>query len=1044
VITIFWKSKIHAMNPKKLLFLLLFFSAFAGAAFGQARIQVIHNSADLAATTVDVWLDNTLLIDDFAFRNASPFIDAPAGVSFEVRIQPSTSTDTVSPLFRKTFNLTNGETYVVVANGIVSGAGYNPAPSFDLFVSPIGREAAFSSGNTDILVFHGATDAPIVDIVEVGAGAGTIVNDLAYSGFAGYLELATADYAIQVRNQSGNTPLLEYSAPLATLGLTDSALVVVASGFLDPSANSNGEGFGLFAALPSGGALVQLPSQSLSTARVQVIHNSADNAAGVVDVWLNDMLLLDNFAFRTASPFIDAPAGQAFDVSIAPANSVDTTSAIAKYTYTLNGGEKYVLIANGIVSPSGYNPSIPFNIEVFSGAREEATMPSNTDLLVFHGSTDAPVVDVVEVGAGAGTIVDDLAYSGFEGYLELATADYAVQIRNESGNTPLLEFSAPLATLGLSNASLVVVASGFLDPSQNSNGEGFGLFAALPSGGALVQLPSLTLSTARVQVIHNSADAAAATVDIWLNDGLLLDDFSFRTASPFIDAPAGQAFDISIAPANSTDTTSAIAKYSYTLDGGEKYILVANGIVSPSGYNPAIPFNIEVFAGAREEASQMGNTDVLVFHGSTDAPVVDVFETGIGAGLIVDDLAYTDFDGYLELGTLDYALQIRNQAGNTPLLEYSAPLATLGLDNSAISVLASGFLDPSANSNGAGFGLYAALPSGGSLVPLPSVALSTARVQAIHNSADLAAGTVDVWLNDMLLLDDFAYLTASPFIDAPAGQAFDLSIAPANSVDTTSAIAKFTYTLDGGEKYLIVANGIVSGSGYNPVQPFDLYVYAGAREEATMAGNTDVLVFHGATDAPVVDVVETSVPAGTVVDDLAYGDFQGYLELGTLDYTLEVRDEFGISTLAGYSAPLATLGLDNSAITVLASGFLMTAQNSNGNPFGLYAALPSGGNLIPLPTVTTGIEDVLDPAALMIFPNPASEEINIRLESLKDAGFQVAIMDLAGNLVRNSDFGRVGAGINEFQMDLSGLSGGMYMLKLETGSGFIVQKLVIR
>ena len=45
--------------------------------------------------------------------------------------------------------------------------------------------------------------------------------------------------------------------------------------------------------------------------------------------------------------------------------------------------------------------------------------------------------------------------------------------------------------------------------------------------------------TARVQVIHNSADPAANVVDIYLNDDLLINDFKFRTASPFIDAPSG-------------------------------------------------------------------------------------------------------------------------------------------------------------------------------------------------------------------------------------------------------------------------------------------------------------------------------------------------------------------------------------------------------------------------------------------------------------------------------------------------------------------------
>ncbi|PKO98727.1 MAG: hypothetical protein CVU14_08155, partial [Bacteroidetes bacterium HGW-Bacteroidetes-9] len=78
--------------------------------FGQARLQVIHNSADAAAAEVDVWLNDQLLIDNFAFRTASPFIDAPSGVDFDVVIQPSNSTDTLNALARFTYNLVDGET----------------------------------------------------------------------------------------------------------------------------------------------------------------------------------------------------------------------------------------------------------------------------------------------------------------------------------------------------------------------------------------------------------------------------------------------------------------------------------------------------------------------------------------------------------------------------------------------------------------------------------------------------------------------------------------------------------------------------------------------------------------------------------------------------------------------------------------------------------------------------------------------------------------------------------------------------------------------
>ena len=40
-----------------------------------------------------------------------------------------------------------------------------------------------------------------------------------------------------------------------------------------------------------------------------------------------------------------------------------------------------------------------------------------------------------------------------------------------------------------------MVASGFLDPALNQNGEAFGLWAALPAGGPLVELPVNTVGT---------------------------------------------------------------------------------------------------------------------------------------------------------------------------------------------------------------------------------------------------------------------------------------------------------------------------------------------------------------------------------------------------------------------------------------------------------------------------------------------------------------------------------------------------------------------
>ncbi|MBK9357243.1 MAG: DUF4397 domain-containing protein [Bacteroidales bacterium] len=1009
--------------------------------FGQARIQVIHNSADAAAAQVDVWLNDQLLLDNFAFRTASPFIDAPAGVDFDVVIQPANSTDTTNALARFTYNLMDGETYVLVANGIVVPTGYNPATPFNIYVYGMGRENATNPANSDVLVFHGSTDAPVVDVVETGVGAGTIADNLAYGSFAGYLELPTDDYVLAIRDETGTVTVAMYQAPLATLGLEGAAMAVVASGFLNPAANNNGPAFGLYVALPAGGALVELPVYT-PMARLQVIHNSADAAAAQVDVWLNDQLLLDNFAFRTASPFIDAPAGVDFDVVIQPANSTDTTNALARFTYNLMDGETYVLVANGIVVPSGYNPATPFDIYVYAMGRENAASPTNSDVLVFHGSTDAPVVDVVETGVGAGTIVDNLAYGSFAGYLELPTDDYVLAIRDETGTVTVAMYQAPLAALGLEGAAMAVVASGFLNPANNNNGPAFGLFVALPAGGALVELPVYT-PMARLQVIHNSADAAAAQVDVWLNDQLLLDNFAFRTASPFIDAPAGVDFDVVIQPANSTDTTNALARFTYNLMDGETYVLVANGIVVPSGYNPATPFDIYVYAMGRENAASPTNSDVLVFHGSTDAPVVDVVETGVGAGTIVDNLAYGSFAGYLELPTDDYVLAIRDETGTVTVAMYQAPLAALGLEGAAMAVVASGFLNPAANNNGPAFGLFVALPAGGALVELPVYTQPVARVQVMHNSADAAAQTVDVWLNDQLLLDNFAFRTASPFIDAPAETDIDIVIQPSNSTDTTNALARFTYNLEADAKYILVANGIVSSSGYSPVQPFNIYVYDMAREEASNPSNTDVLVLHGATDAPTVDVVEVYAGAGTIVDNLSYGQFAGYLELPTSFYQLDIRNEAGNVTVATFNAPLSDLGLQGQAITVLASGFLNPSNNSNGQAFGLFAVLPSGGPFVVLGN-TTGVDDnIIRKAGFTVYPNPVKTEfyLNYTLEKASNVSYQ--LFTATGKNVRSVNLGYKSDNQHNEKVDVTNLPSGLYFITLIAGNARISSKVQV-
>lgn len=308
-----------------------------------------------------------------------------------------------------------------------------------------------------------------------------------------------------------------------------------------------------------------------------------------------------------------------------------------------------------------------------------------------------------------------------------------------------------------------------------------------------------------------------------------------------------------------------------------------------------------------------------------------------------------------------------------------------------------------------------------SLLLSANAVAQTARVQVIHNSADAAASTVDIWLNSTLLIDDFTFRTASPFIDAPAGTQITIGVAPSNSTMASESIATFPITLTAGETYVVAANGIVSTTGYTPTQAFGLDIYNMGREVASTAGNTDVLVLHGSTDAPTVDVVESS--AGSLVNNASYGNFAGYLELPTADYILNVQDMNNTVTVAAYQAPLATLNLTDAALVVVASGFLDPTVNSNGPAFGLWVALPSGGNLIELPSASGLSLSEKAVNSFVVYPNPTENVIMIQGDNASNAS--VTVSDIMGKVVLTQT-------AENRTVDVSRLDAGKYFVTIST------------
>ncbi|MEM6965204.1 MAG: DUF4397 domain-containing protein [Bacteroidota bacterium] len=742
------------------------------------------------------------------------------------------------------------------------------------------------------------------------------------------------------------------------------------------------------------------------TARLQVIHNSPTPN---VDIYVNGDLLLDNFVFRNATPFIDVPAEVNLEVGVAPANSNSAADAIATFNFNLEDGRTYIAIANGIV---GGTPG--FNIEVFDMG-QETVGANNVGLMFFHGSPDAPEVDII---AGGAPIFDNVEFGEFVDYLELPAAAYTVGVTPANDNSNVIaEYSKDFEFW--KGKTAVIFASGFL----SGDFPVFEPWVALSNGGTFpLDFVAPVVPTARLQLIHNSP---TPNVDIYVNGDLLLDNFVFRNATPFIDVPAGVDLEVGVAPANSNSAADAIATFTYNLVENETYIAIANGIV---GGTPG--FNIEVF-DMGEETVGANNVGLMFFHGSPDAPEVDIIA---GGAPIFDDVEYGEFVDYLELPAAAYTV------GVTPANDNSNVIAEYSKDfefwkGKTAVIFASGFL----SGDFPAFEPWVALSNGGTF-PLDLVvpAIPTARLQLIHNSP---TPNVDIYVNGDLLLDNFVFRTATPFIDVPAGVNLEVGVAPANSNSAADAIATFDYNLMEGETYIAIANGIVGGNpGFN-IEVFDMGM------ETVGADNVGLMFFHGSPDAPEVDIIAGGAP---IFDDVEYGEFVDYLELPAGAYTVGVTPaDNNANVIAEYSKDFEFW--KGQTAVIFASGFL----SGDFPAFKPYVALSNGGtfpldqvggsHLISNPQNSTVLNNnsLTDRIAVDVFPNPVVDVFQVKIDLEEETDVEALLFNNLGQVVQVKDYGLMYKGENYLDWSIRDANTGVYFLQIRTSTGVTTKQLQV-
>ena len=210
-----------------------------------------------------------------------------------------------------------------------------------------------------------------------------------------------------------------------------------------------------------------------------------------------------------------------------------------------------------------------------------------------------------------------------------------------------------------------------------------------------VAVPAATAQyRADVQFIHNAADPALDTIDVYINGSRMIDDLTFREATPYLEVPSASELYVTVAYGTSTGPEDEIVSYPMTFQEDEQYVVVASGLLYPAEFkdNPSgesTDFRFYIQERARQRSSQPGRAQFFAMHGVPDAPAVSIMEPGLS----LQNLEYGTLTGYHTIRPLVYFLRVVET--NNPDAAFASVIANLRpARGMAGTLLLSGFAEP--------------------------------------------------------------------------------------------------------------------------------------------------------------------------------------------------------------------------------------------------------------------------------------------------------------------------------------------------------------